>query len=235
MNGTIDPIDAPLTARMTRCGVDLIGFDFLARGAPRLAALVWSWAPGQPTARGSCSVQRSDGRWETRSCDERHRVACRDAAGHWFVPRARATARAGPRICAFARVVNGVPRTGFDGQELRAAMARDGAVTAWLGQRRRAAGWTRVEKRGCGPSITRPRKRRAVRDGVARFVVRLRFACTSERLRGIRRIVVAGGLRRVRSRAGRSTKVPVAPGTRKLKVRFRYAGKPWYATVLLRR
>ena len=235
VNGATDPIDGPLTARMTRCGVDLIGFDFLAKGDSRLAALVWSWAPGQPTARGFCSVQRSDGRWETRACAERHRVACRDAAGRWFVPRGRVIARAAPRLCVSAKVVNGVPRTGFEGQELRAAMVRGRAPTVWLGQRLREGGWTRVEKRGCGPSITRPGKRRPVRGGVASFVVRLRFACTSERLRGRRRIAVAGGLRRVRSRTGQTTRVPVAAGTRKLKVRFRYAGRPRSATVLLRR
>ena len=70
---------------------------------------------------------------------------------------------------------------------------------------------------------------------MARFVVRLRFACTGERLRGRRRILVTGGLRRVRSRTGRLTRVPVAARTRKLKVRFRYAGKRRSATVLLRR
>jgi hypothetical protein len=180
-------------------------------------------------------MQRSDGRWETRACTERHRVACRDAAGRWFVPRGRVIARAAPRLCASKRVVNGVPRTGFDGQQLRAAMVRGRAVGAWLGHRRRTAGWTRVEKAGCGPSITRPRKRRPVRDGVARFVVRLRFACTDERLRVNRPIVVAGGLRRVRSRTGRRTMVPVAAGTRRLTVRFRYAGRPRSASVLLRR
>jgi len=235
VNGATDPIDGALTARMTRCGVDLIGFDFLARGDPRLAALVWSWAPGQPTARGSCSVQRSDSRWETRACTERHRVACRDAAGQWFVPRGRVIARAAPRLCASARVANGVPRTGFDGQQLRAAMVRGPAATTWLGLRLRTSGWTRIEKKGCGPSITRPRKRRRVSDGVARFVVRLRFACTGERLRGRRPFVVVGGLRRVRSRAGRSTRVAVAASTRKLKIRFRYTRKARSVTVLLRR
>ena len=235
VNAGTDPIDSPLTARMTRCGVDLIGLDFLAKGDPRLAAMVWSWAPGQPDARGSCSVQRSDGRWETRPCSERHRVACRDAAGRWFVPQARVTARAAPRICASVRVVNGVPRTGFDGQQLRSTMVRADAPTAWLGQRRGDDGWARFEKRGCGPTITRPRKRRRVRASVARFVVKLRFACTGERLRGRRRLVVIGGLRRVRTRAGRRTKVPVAARTRKLRVRFRYAGKRRSATVLLRR
>jgi len=200
VNGGMDPIDVPLTARMTRCGVDLVGFDFLAKGDPRLAALVWSWAPGQPAGEGSCAIQRADGRWESRSCAERHRVACRDGGGNWFVPSALVTARAASRACASAKVVNGVPRTGFEAQELRAAMARERAGSAWLGQRRVATGWARAEKRGCGPSITRP-----------------------------------GKARRVRSRAGRLVRVPVAAGTRKLAVRFRYAGKRRSATVLLRR
>jgi hypothetical protein len=230
-----DPIDAPLAARMTRCGVDLIGFDFLSVGDPRLASLVWSWAPGQPTARGSCSVQRGDGRWETRACSERHRVACRDANGDWFVPAARVIARAAPRVCASTRVANGVPRTGYDGQRLRDAMRRAGAGSAWLGQRRAGEAWRLTEKRGCGPTITRPAKRRRVRDGVAELVVRLRFPCTGERLRGRRRIVVTGGTRRVRSRVGRLVRVPVARTTRSLQVRFRYAGKRRTATVLLRR
>jgi hypothetical protein len=70
---------------------------------------------------------------------------------------------------------------------------------------------------------------------VARFTVTLRFPCTGERLRGRRRIVVVGGLHRVRSRTGRLTRVPVAARTRKLHVRFRYAGRVRSVTVLLRR
>jgi hypothetical protein len=74
-----------------------------------------------------------------------------------------------------------------------------------------------------------------VSNGMARFTVTLRFACTGERLRGKRRIVVVGGRRRVRSRTGRPTRVPVAAGTRKLHVRFRYAGSVRSVTVRLRR
>jgi hypothetical protein len=132
-------------------------------------------------------------------------------------------------------VVNGVPRTGFDGQQLRSAMRRHGSGAVWLGQRRRGSGWARFEKRGCGPTITRPGKRRRVHRAVAEFVVRLRFACTGERLRGRRRMVVDGGVRRVRSRTGTLTRVLVAHGTRRLTVRFRYLGKRRRATVLLRR
>jgi hypothetical protein len=230
-----DPIDATLAARMARCGVDLIGFDFLTPNDPRLAALVWSWAPGHPSARGGCSIELSGGRWQSRPCGERHRVACRDAAGGWFVSRARVRARAAPRVCGSRTVVNGVPRTGFEGQLLRAAMARIGARGAWLGQRRRGSRWIRIEKQGCGPSLARPRRRRPVSNGVARFTVTLRFACTGERLRGKRRIVVVGGRRRVRSRTGRPTRVPVAAGTRKLHVRFRYAGRVRSVTMRLRR
>jgi hypothetical protein len=74
-----------------------------------------------------------------------------------------------------------------------------------------------------------------VENGVARFVVRLHFACTGERLRGRRRIVVVGGLRRVRSGTGRPTRVALAPGTRSLLVRFRHAGRVRSARVLLSR
>ena len=147
VNQGTDPIDAPITARMARCGVDLVGFDFLRRGDPRLAALVWSWAPGQPASSGDCAVQRFDGRWAARPCAERHRVACRDAQGDWFVPAARTVARAAPRICASTRVVNGVPRTGFDGQQLRSAHAK-----ARLG---RASGSASAAAARAGPASRR--------------------------------------------------------------------------------
>ena len=41
VNQGTDPIGAPLAARMTRCGVDLVGLDFLAPGDPRLARATW--------------------------------------------------------------------------------------------------------------------------------------------------------------------------------------------------
>lgn len=230
-NGGTDPVTSRLAARMVRCGVDLIGFDQLVRGDPRLEALVWSWAPGQPAARGSCSVQRADTRWEARACTQRHRVACRGRSGAWVVPRGRVRAAAAPRLCGKPSLVNGVPRTGYEDQLLRVAAARSGAATVWLGQRRRGADWKRFETKGCGPSLRRASHRWPVRDGIARFVVRLRFACTGERLR--RRIVVRGGLRPVRSRTGRRLRVRVRPAERRLRVRYVYRGKRRTATVRL--
>ncbi len=130
--GSADPLTPELAERMSRCGVDLIAFDNLLRGDERLDRLVWSWAPQQPSAAGPCTVQRTDGRWESRSCSEPHRVACRTAAGAWFVPPGVASADSAPGLCAAEDGVHDVPRTGYEGQLLAAAAARDGAATAWL-------------------------------------------------------------------------------------------------------
>src|SRR3954470_16226838 len=90
-----DPGITPATAAaMARCGVDLLGLDQLLPGDGRLDALVWSWARDEPRAgAGDCTVQRPDGRWEARSCDERHPATCSDGAGGWLVTLKSARAR----------------------------------------------------------------------------------------------------------------------------------------------
>lgn len=234
VSGSADPLTPELTERMSRCGVDIIGFDNLLRGDLRLERLVWSWAPGEPTSPEPCALQRGDGRWESRVCGQRHRVACRAADGSWSVPPGLARARAAPRLCASADRVNAVPRTAFDGQRLAVAQRAAGAPTVWLGHRwRPGRRWTRFERAGCGPELTRRETRRRVRRGVARFVVRLRAPCTGEGFK--RRLVVRGGERTVRGRTGRRIRVPVERRTRELTVRYRYRGGVRAATVLLRR
>jgi hypothetical protein len=90
---------------MVRCGVNLVGFDQLQPDDPRLDALVWSWAPGEPNAPG-CALQGVDGRWVSRPCGEQHRVAC-FADGAWSVSAdAVGYAEAGDR-CAFSAPWNG--------------------------------------------------------------------------------------------------------------------------------
>ena len=231
--GATDPVSAPIATRMTRCGVDLIGFDHIVRGDPRLEALVWSWAPSEPRASGDCSIQRADGRWEARECSERHQVSCRDSSGGWFVSNQRVAAASGARLCRLPSRTTAVPRTGYEGQLLRLAAERRNAPTVWLGQRRAGEGWKPDETRGCGPSLVNPGRARPVRGGVARFVPDLRFACTGERL--ARRIVVLGGRSAVRTRSGRVVRVRVRPGTRRLRLRYVFAGRRRSATVLLRR
>ncbi|MEJ7790037.1 MAG: FAD-dependent oxidoreductase, partial [Thermoleophilaceae bacterium] len=135
-------------------------------------------------------------------------------------------------MCATPGLVNAVPRTGYEGQLLCAAMASAGARGVWLGQRLTESGWEPAEVAGCGPTLGRPERRWPVRAGVARFVVELGFSCTGQRL--ARRVKVSGGLRTARSRSGRPVRVRVGRGTRRLRVSYRFRGTRRSAKILLR-
>jgi len=108
-------ITATTTASMIRCGVNIIGMDQLTTDDPRLAASVWSWAPGQP-ARGGCATIVAGGRFESADCGQRHRFACRDTAGRWHVTLATGPWREGPDACAaeFPGSRLAVPTNGYD-------------------------------------------------------------------------------------------------------------------------
>jgi hypothetical protein len=101
-------------AAMVRCGVNLVGFDQLHPDDPRLDALVWSWAPGEPSGLG-CALQGADGRWRARPCGEKHRVAC-FADGTWTV-----SARAVRFARAAAQCVFKAPWNGWENDRLLAA------------------------------------------------------------------------------------------------------------------
>jgi hypothetical protein len=232
LTGAADPIGPELTRRMTSCGVDIIGFDQLLRDDPRREALVWSWAPGQPRS-GACAIQRADGRWESRACDERHRVACRAADGSWSVSSGAETAARAGLGCRRPGAVNGVPRTGHDGFVLQRAAAAAGAGEVWLGYARRPGGWVREERADCTPTLAGPERRWPVRDGVARLRVRLRLACVGETVR--RSVRIAGVGRTVRGRSERLLRVPVRPGTTSVRARFVDRGRAGTVVVRLAR
>lgn len=61
-----DPITVERARLLQRCAVDITGFDELLPGDDRLAASVWSWAAGEPSA-GDCVESRTDG-WHTVPC-----------------------------------------------------------------------------------------------------------------------------------------------------------------------
>jgi hypothetical protein len=125
------------TAAMARCGIDHIGFDQLLPGDGRLEALVWSWAPSQPSS-GDCVTQGADGRWKSTSCRTRARIACRmkngtfSTAGSVF-----GCVRSGGRFAA--------PRTGYENAQLR---ANAGSEPVLLGLRRtRSGGFVATDRR----------------------------------------------------------------------------------------
>ena len=124
-SSTDDGLTPETVRAMMRCGVDLTGFDQLLPRDGRLDAHVWSWADGQPSGAGTCTIQNADGRWEARSCAERHAAACKNADGTWTI-----TPKAERHATAAKRCPLGTPRTGYDNGELRALA---GDRTVWLG------------------------------------------------------------------------------------------------------
>jgi hypothetical protein len=113
---------------MTRCGVDLFGFDQLQPGDGRNDAAAWSWAQGQP-ASGACTEMRGDGRWYSTGCNKREPAACRRGDGSWLITKS-VKARDAAHTCAVAGAQFDVPRTGYDNESMKLAAL---GKRVWLG------------------------------------------------------------------------------------------------------
>ncbi|MEY2569574.1 MAG: hypothetical protein QOE35_4103 [Actinomycetota bacterium] len=134
------------TRSMVRCGVNMPGFDQLRASDPRLAQLVWSWAPNEPAAAGSggdCAAQGDDARFHTADCGSNLSFACVDAAGAWQVTAQRGAFDAGDGACtqAFPGSHFAVPANGHENELVRRAA---GAGSVWLNDRRSGDRWTPV-------------------------------------------------------------------------------------------
>lgn len=143
-------ITAPIAAEMARCGVDLLGLDQLMPNDPRLSALVWSWARGEPR-HGRCAVQRSKRRagrtrWKAARCRRLHRPACRKK-DRWLVRPQAVPEKRARAACRESHAKFAVPRTGYEAQLLRKAMRRAGAGRVWLGYAKRHGGWVALDRR----------------------------------------------------------------------------------------
>ena len=137
-----NPITPGKAAALARCAVDITGFDQIRPDDGRLAASVWSWAPGQPAATGDCAVQGADGRWRATPCSGRKAVACRAADGTWSVGPAVPRVRAACGSATFA-----TPRYGWEAAQLTAAMQAAGVDAVWLAYQRTGATWTALDPR----------------------------------------------------------------------------------------
>jgi len=131
---------------MVRCGVNLFGLDQVDPFDSRLVAMVWSWAPDEPSTStpGTCALAGPDGRFHTAGCrDRRLRFACVDTKGRWFVSRAAGRADDGAKACA--RDAGGaryaVPGNGDQQQHLRDAAAAAGVGDVWVAYRFRDGVW----------------------------------------------------------------------------------------------
>ena len=132
-----------ITAAMVRCGIDHIGFDQLVPGDGRLPALVWSWADGEP-GDGACAVQRTDGRWQTGSCEAKRRAACRSTDGTWTLTSKRVTSAKAAATCARDGGAFAAPRTGRENEQLRTVA---GERPVLLGLQRTGTTWRPADRR----------------------------------------------------------------------------------------
>jgi hypothetical protein len=141
--GASSQVTATETRRMVRCGVQMPGFDQLYPEDPRLAELVWSWAPDQPASTApACAAQSGDGRWRAEGCAQRHRAACVLPDGTWRLGSANVSWKSGPNACrALARTARfAAPVNGWQNELLRAAA---GSATVWLNSNQLpSGGWT---------------------------------------------------------------------------------------------
>jgi hypothetical protein len=107
---------------MTGCGVNLFGFDQILPDDGRLAATAWSWAPGQPDrAAGRCTVERSDGRWTTSSCNGSRPAACATATGAWILSAPTSFSLASA-ACNAAHASFDLPRSGGQNSRLHSVL-----------------------------------------------------------------------------------------------------------------
>jgi hypothetical protein len=136
VTGPSPGISPETTRAMVRCGVDMIGFDRLEPFDGRLEALVWSWAPDEPSSDPAkrCTAWGADARFRAAACDQVRRYACRTGAGTWVVPPQRGPWTGGQRACERMGARFAVPATGWQNEQLRAAAPP--GVELWLDDRR---------------------------------------------------------------------------------------------------
>lgn len=140
------PVTAEVVAAWTRCGVNQPSLDLLTPDDDRLAALVWSFDPGAPTAvDGACAKVGADGGLDPVPCEGPHRAwtcvgdlgaTTTDAHGPWH---------GGDEACAReGRGRFATPRTG---REAALLATGPGGPDAWVSLRRVEGEW----RLGCAP------------------------------------------------------------------------------------
>ncbi|HEX8053292.1 MAG TPA: hypothetical protein VF517_09880 [Thermoleophilaceae bacterium] len=132
LTGEGEGLTPEIARRMSRCGVDLFGFDQILPRDGRLDALAWSWAENEPSRAGDCTIQRGDGRWIARRCTKRHRAACRRPDGRWVLTTSSLPAESALKACRARGGIPALPRTAAENEVLRSVAAAAGADGVWL-------------------------------------------------------------------------------------------------------
>lgn len=81
--GTSRLSSAEEVAEMVRCGVNMPSLDLIHPDDPRLPAMIWSWAQGEPGPDARCAVLGPEGRLSGADCAMLLPPGCRRGFGDW--------------------------------------------------------------------------------------------------------------------------------------------------------
>ncbi|MBK7972582.1 MAG: hypothetical protein IPK07_04650 [Deltaproteobacteria bacterium] len=142
----LDPVDPATLAAMRSCPLNESAIDQLRPDDARAAAMVWSWAPGEPRAGtgARCAVSGADGHFRSDDCRAEHPAACRVGEG-WRISAATGSWGEASAGCASEGAGSfSTPYRGFDNQALMDAKRAAGVTEVWLayGDPRGRGEWT---------------------------------------------------------------------------------------------
>ncbi|MDQ2651118.1 MAG: hypothetical protein M3Z03_16380 [Actinomycetota bacterium] len=141
LTGAAAPITVAEVRSMVQCGVELIGLDRIGPADPRLAELVWSWAPDEPTAAGQCAAWQPDGRFHAAGCAEARQPACQRPDGSWQIGTEAVAWSAADAACTSDGARFDVPRSAWSNEQLRIAAQATPDASLWLNLGDGPAGW----------------------------------------------------------------------------------------------
>lgn len=121
-------------ATMAKCGATLIGFDKLIPQDPRLAAIVWSWAPDAPAKPNGlpfCATSQRDTRFHDEPCGNGHAYACVTGTDTWNITKTAGEFLGGAVACQneFPGSHFATPANGWENSLLRGL---GGVATVWV-------------------------------------------------------------------------------------------------------
>ncbi len=143
VNGSAAPMTAGHFTSMVACGVNMPSFDQLSPEDSRIASLVWSWAPEEPStdAAGTCALHGADGHFFAQGCGVAYRAACVASDGTWSVSVGEFAWTGASAACP-AGTLFGVPRNAPQNLALNAAKAGAGVADVWVAYSVSGGGWS---------------------------------------------------------------------------------------------
>ncbi|MEK6806133.1 MAG: neutral/alkaline non-lysosomal ceramidase N-terminal domain-containing protein [Pseudomonadota bacterium] len=138
------PITPAIARELMRCGMHMPGLDQLAPSDGRLEAMVWSWAPNEPSSdtAKNCAYQNAAGRLVAAACSGTRAYACVSDVdpNDWTIENSGTGENA---TCSSSRHFS-VPANGYANEKLKEKKATASVSEVWVNYQRDGAsfeGW----------------------------------------------------------------------------------------------